>query len=292
MKVTRWTRHGHDRLYVKSSDGKPVGWQCLRTGAVTVEQESLRSTMLAALADHPAAVVPDGPAPPLPRAVPVIPVQAVEPSGAFPAWTDLAGNLPGQGLLAEAAALRAARPWRCRIARLLNVHTEERAKRVGAKGEQLVAARLTKLPEGWRTLHAIVRSESGTDVDHLVIGPAGVFTINSKYHRGKRVWVRGSTVKVNGHNQTYVRDMRSEVTIVARLLSSAVGRPVPVRGVVAIICQDFARKGDDDCDVKVIGRKDLAAWLQRQPTDRLTPAQVSLIFERARRSTSWLPTLE
>lgn len=289
MKVTRWTRHGHDRLYVTSGDGSRVGWQCLRTGAVTVEQESLRSTMLAALADHPAAVAPNRPKPAIDASIDTIPVQAVGPPDADSSWEDLAGNLPGQGLIAEAAALRAAHPWRCRLARLGNVHTDERAKRVGARGEQLVATRLAKLPQGWRTLHAIVRSESGTDVDHLVVGPAGVFTINSKYHRGKRVWVRGSTVKVSGHNQPYVRDMRNEVKIVSHLLSRAVGEPLLVRGVIAIICGDFKRKGGDDCDVKVLGRKHLDSWLTRQPPDRLTPVQVERIFEQARRSTCWLP---
>lgn len=289
MKVTRWTRHGHDRLYVRNSDGSPVGWQCLRSGAVTVEQESLRSTMLAALADHPATLKVDRCEPPVQRAARHIPAQAVEPLHEDSSWRDLSGNRPGQGLLAEAEALRTAHPWRCRLARLLNVHTDERAKRVGAKGEQLVAARLAKLPAGWRTLHAIVRSETGTDVDHLVVGRAGVFTINSKYHGGRRVWVRGSTVKVSGHNQPYVRDMRSEVKIVSRLLSSAVGEPVLARGVVAIICDGFTRKGEDDCDVKVIGRRDLDAWLMRQSTDRLTPDQVERIFDEARRSTCWLP---
>jgi hypothetical protein len=53
-----------------------------------------------------------------------------------------------------------------------------------------------------------------------------------------------------------------------------------------------SRKGEDDCDEKVIGRKDLNAWLERQPADRLTPEQVERIYQQARRSTCWLQAAE
>jgi hypothetical protein len=33
----------------------------------------------------------------------------------------------------------------------------------------------------------------GTDIDQLVVGPGGVFTINAKHHRGARVFRRSST---------------------------------------------------------------------------------------------------
>ena len=60
----------------------------------------------------------------------------------------------------------------------------------------------------------------------------------------------------------------------SQLLSHTVGEPLLVRGVIAIICGDVKRKGGDDGDVTVIGRKDLDSWLTRQPTDRLTPVQI------------------
>ncbi len=45
----------------------------------------------------------------------------------------------------------------------------------------------------WRVLHAIPVGERGSDIDHLAIGPAGVFTINAKYHAGAKIWVGGDT---------------------------------------------------------------------------------------------------
>ena len=55
------------------------------------------------------------------------------------------------------------------VARVFGVHTEERAWRVGSVGER------------------------GSDIDHLAIGPGGVFTINAKHHAGAKIWVGGDT---------------------------------------------------------------------------------------------------
>lgn len=49
---------------------------------------------------------------------------------------------------------------------------------------------------GWRVLHSIPLANN-VDVDHLLIGPGGVFSINTKYHHNKVVWVGDDAVKVN-----------------------------------------------------------------------------------------------
>jgi hypothetical protein len=67
----------------------------------------------------------------------------------------------------------------------------------GLAGERLTARRLGRLRgHGWFLLHAI-QWASGADVDHLAIGPGGVFSINSKRHRGKSVWYGDAAITVN-----------------------------------------------------------------------------------------------
>jgi hypothetical protein len=44
------------------------------------------------------------------------------------------------------------------LARFAGVHTEERAWRVGARGEELVGKELAKLGPDWRVLHSIALS--------------------------------------------------------------------------------------------------------------------------------------
>ena len=96
--------------------------------------------------------------------------------------------------------------------------------------------RLAGLGDEWRVLHSIPVGDKGTDIDHLVLGPGGVFRLNTKNHSGQRVWVHTQAFKVNGssHND-YLRASRAEARKASRLLGSASGLPVEVTGVIVVI---------------------------------------------------------
>jgi very-short-patch-repair endonuclease len=51
LTVRRWTRYGHDRLYITAPDGSRAGWVDLKSGAVTVEQPALADAVERAVAD-------------------------------------------------------------------------------------------------------------------------------------------------------------------------------------------------------------------------------------------------
>ena len=104
------------------------------------------------------------------------------------------------------------------LARVLGVHTDERAFRVGAGGEEEVGRRLARLPKGWRVIHSVPVGEGDSDIDHVVIGPAGVFTLNTKRLNG-RVWIAGNAFLVNGVKQTYLQNSRLEAARAAKLLT-------------------------------------------------------------------------
>jgi len=54
----------------------------------------------------------------------------------------------------------------------------------GARGERAVGAEIEILsPDGWHVLHNI--SLGRGDVDHVLIGPGGIYTIETKSHRGR-----------------------------------------------------------------------------------------------------------
>ncbi|MFB7472974.1 nuclease-related domain-containing protein [Kitasatospora sp. NPDC056184] len=62
---------------------------------------------------------------------------------------------------------------------------------------QIVGARLDPLEAaGWEVLHRVLLL-SGADIDHMVIGPSGVFVINSKQRPGVIARVSDRTVKIN-----------------------------------------------------------------------------------------------
>jgi hypothetical protein len=204
-------------------------------------------------------------------------------------WTDLSLVRPGASARDQALAKRAEAPIRSRFARILGVHTEERAWRVGADGEELVAAQLERLGDAWKALHAVPVGHRGSDIDHVLIGPGGIYTINAKNHPGASVWVGGNTVLVNGVKTWYVRDSRYEARRAANLLTARVGFPVYVTGLIAIISDRtrFTVKSQPPGgDVQVLARRKVADWLSQRGTV-LTTEQVDAVFEVARRSTTW-----
>jgi hypothetical protein len=60
------------------------------------------------------------------------------------------------------------------------------AWRRGAAGEQRTARLLSPLErQGWVVLHDLAVPDSRANLDHLVIGPGGVFVVDSKQYRGR-----------------------------------------------------------------------------------------------------------
>jgi hypothetical protein len=60
------------------------------------------------------------------------------------------------------------------------------AWRRGAAGEQRTARLLAGLErQGWVALHDLAIPGSRANIDHLVIGPGGVFVVDSKHYRGR-----------------------------------------------------------------------------------------------------------
>ena len=204
-------------------------------------------------------------------------------------WVDLAANEPGRSVAATAAALRHEAPVRSLLARLLGVHTRERAFRVGADGERVVGGQLARLPAGWHALHSVPVGTRGADIDHVVIGPGGVYTVNTKHLPDARVWLRGDTLVVNGHERDYVPAARSEAERASRLLGRALGRPVAVVGIVGLVGVENGfnvRCQPADGSVTVVGQRQLVPWLLRRRAI-LRPSDVEAVFAAARRPATW-----
>lgn len=279
--VTRWRRYGHDRLYVRDAAGEDLGYWDLKDDAVHPAEERWREVVTAAAAAWQVGEVPAVPAGPL---TPEPPASALER-----AWLDLATNRPGESVREVADAAYAAAPVRSTLGRLLGVRTEETSWRLGVKGEEKVAAQLAKLQRRdprWRSLHAIPVGTRGSDIDHLVIGPGGVFTVNAKHHPGKKIWVGGSTFLVDGFRQPYLRNARFEATRAADLLSRACGLTVAVQGLVVPVNAAEVVIKSQPVDVHVVPRRQLAGWFRRLGPS-LDDDQVAAVYDAARRSTTW-----
>jgi hypothetical protein len=172
----RWRRYGFDRLYGDTSDGCCVGWLDLDTGEVRIEIPALGTTFERAVAEWQRARSGDAPA-----IVPVwsreVTLRSLGGDRGGRLDVDLAMNRAGERPHSQALAIRRSEPIWTLLSRLVGVHCDERAWRLGAKGEEIVAKELATLGPKWHVLHSIPLGDGGADVDHLVIGPAGVFSL-------------------------------------------------------------------------------------------------------------------
>ena len=71
----------------------------------------------------------------------------------------------------------------------------------GAEGEAATAEVLATLPPGWTSLHDVRwPGRRLANVDHVLIGPGGVFVIDSKNWTG-RITVEGGHLRQNGYSR-------------------------------------------------------------------------------------------
>jgi len=137
---------------------------------------------------------------------------------------------------------------------------------LGAKGEIAVGELLAKLPPEWTVFHALPVGIGGTDIDHLVVGPGGVFTINTKHHRGKNVWVAHRTMMVSGNKVPHIRHAEFEAERVTRLLRQRMPLRSTVRPVLALVEPRRLRIREKPTQVKVVDSRDLRRWLLTLPS--------------------------
>jgi hypothetical protein len=173
------------------------------------------------------------------------------------------------------------------IARLFRLETEATSWQIGAKGEAIVGRRLERLERrGWRVLHAIALP-SGADIDHLVIGPGGVFTVNTKFHADARITVGTHVVWVNGFQHPYLRNSRHEAAAAQRRLTTALGFGITVQPVLAFLGARSVRMKDAPPDVLVTFGESADRTL-RGLAPTLDDVVIQQVYAVARRERTWL----
>jgi hypothetical protein len=203
-------------------------------------------------------------------------------------------RVPAQSLIEQVLLHQAAARPRTRLERVLGrdpLEAEARSWYAGATGERAVAARLATLPPGWTVLHSLPVGRHGADIDHLVIGPGGVFTVNTKHHVDASVWVAGRTVLVAGASTPIVQKAEAEARRIDRLVSSVLADPPAVRPVVAIVGAKRLTIRRPPRLVRVVRAEHLRRFLRAQPR-RLSPAEVASLVALFDDPMTWRPTAE
>lgn len=160
---------------------------------------------------------------------------------------------------------------------------------LGAVGEIAVGDILERLPDGWFARHALPVGTRETDIDHLLIGPGGVFTINTKHHAGKNIWVAGRTVLVDGQREQYIPKAEGEAGKVARLLGERMPHHVPVHPLIVLVDPKHITVKQQPERVRVLNSHEVRRWLKQQP-ETLNAAAVSDLLTVIDDPTLWRAT--
>jgi hypothetical protein len=238
--VQRWQRNGQHRLYVKDTDTRAqLGYYDVRTGRLSVKDDARSYEIVDVLRPFLSGSVPAG----LQHLMPQYPATSAELLAETEGHETFSASTPR----AKHRGTRRLAPW----AR-------------GSKGERVVARRLARLGrDGWDVLCA-VQEHGGREVEHLVIGPPGVFTISTLHHRGARIRVGSQVVWVDDAIREYLRNARFQAAAVTRRLGPALGgaTAVPVIPVLAFVGAALIDTHDGHPDVLVVAGERLDAELR------------------------------
>jgi len=105
----------------------------------------------------------------------------------------------------------------------------------GARGEEIVAVWLASLPHDYHVFHDVEFAGSrGTPLDHLVVGPGGIFVIETKFWSG-RVTSDGGSLLVDGiePSRSPVNQVMAEVKVLKAFFAVKMSE-VPL--VTAVVC--------------------------------------------------------
>lgn len=130
----------------------------------------------------------------------------------------------------------------------------------GARGEERVAGLLEMLPAGWHVFHDF--EAGGYHVDHVAVGPTGVYAVETKNWRGRVTSEKGE-VLVDGvlPDRAPLQQAASEAKAVEAALRKA-ACDVEVVSVLCMASDTFAGEAARVDRTVVVNASDVAAWIQ------------------------------
>ena len=177
--------------------------------------------------------------------------------GAFAAATVLGQRLEIFGALFAVSAIAVAFWWRRGLLRVESFFK-------GARGEEAMAGMLARLPDDWHVYHDFVAGKY--HVDHVLVGPAGVFAVETKNWRDQVVLESGELI-AGGHVPDH--PPIAQATAEAKAVGAEFSRAGWTGEVFPVVCfasgtfkDGFAQSGK----VLVANAEAFMKWLVTQPS--------------------------
>ncbi len=151
----------------------------------------------------------------------------------------------------------------------------------GAIAEEKTGEILEKLPEGNFIIHDFDTGRG--NIDHILVGPKGVFSLEVKSHRGTVTFENGNLLRDGkAFEKNFLKQAWAECHAVRNTLAKWDIKETTAEPVI-IFSNAFVKVSGKAKGVSVINLKFLPTFLERLP-DLLTTAEAGRIFNRLRTS--------
>ena len=147
----------------------------------------------------------------------------------------------------------------------------------GAQGEALVGWLLREqLPDAWHVFHGLQLREA-SDIDHIVVGPGGLFCISTKSNRGLYSVAPDGTYLLNNRPTDHLKQAQRQTMQLRDRLAALLGRVPWVQPVLAVPLAwvDF---DSFQTTAWVLHQDNLCDAMEKQPK-RLTKDEVARIVK-------------
>ncbi len=157
----------------------------------------------------------------------------------------------------------------------------------GERGELIVAEQLEELrAQGFRCFHDIVRD--GFNIDHVVVGPPGVFAVETKFRSGfgEIEFRNGQGVFIGGRAEEHdsLKQARGAARAMHDLIRQDAGLEVFVKPLVVFVGEWKIKNIWRNTDIRVITAQDVARYFERQDQPQLLPREIQLICSHLTRT--------
>ncbi len=172
----------------------------------------------------------------------------------------------------------------------------------GALAELAIEEALAALGSAWTVLHSVPIAVDGSEgrpdtasdatvVDHLLIGPAGIFTITTHSHAGQSIWVGERTFLVDDERLSHLAAADDAGSAVSRFLAAALAAEGTKLDAVVAPC--IVVDAPETLEIRqrtgrttVITAHTFAPWLNELPR-LLSPVAVESFARAALRASTW-----
>ena len=175
---------------------------------------------------------------------------------------------PGQLCVDRSLAARAGAPRSSALRRVFGgspVGVAERAVFEAARGERRVGRALDGLPTRWIVFHSLPCVGASGDIDHVVVGPAGLFAITTRSITGDRAVVTEDELLNRGERVPFGRSAAAATRRTARLAGSALPAELGVRSVLVVAGAHPVRLRFRARPIEVRDARSVRAWLEALP---------------------------